>query len=88
MSDLIPVTYQYKSEFESHDIHAVLFQRMRSPFYEGEKWSVRQGSFCLTKKGHWEHEPIPSNRDKKFYDRCRFDSLEAAQSTYESSVAP
>lgn len=40
---------------------------MRSPFYEGDKFSVRRRGLCLTTAGAWEWEPMPSSR----YDEDR-----------------
>lgn len=36
------------------------------------------GGECLNKNGEWEHEPLPSNRDEQFLERCRFDSYTQA----------
>lgn len=80
--DLIATRFQFGSEFQSCSLNAVSFDRTVSPFYKGEKWAVRKGSFCLSKNGAWEHEPIPSSRDDEFYSRCRFDSLQSAISVF------
>ena len=85
-NDLYPVTYQFKSDFDSHQLGAPLFQRMKSPFYKGERWAVRRLSFCLGRDLEWHHEPIPSNRDAEFYDKCRFDDLDQALSAYQHSL--
>lgn len=45
---------------------------------ETSKWSVVQRGFCLSKRGEWEYEPIPSSRDAVFLSSCRFDTPEAA----------
>lgn len=34
----------------------------------------------------WELEPSPSNRDDEFYERCRFDTLAEAVTTYNRSA--
>lgn len=80
---LVSTQYQFKVDFDSHNISPVTFDRMRSPFYEGEKWAVRRNSSCLAKDGEWEYELIPSSRDDEFYARCRFDSLAEALAVVE-----
>ena len=82
---LVSTRYQFKTDFENHNISPVTFNRMRSPFYDGEKWAVRRNSSCLNKEGEWEYEPIPSSRDDEFYARCRFDSLDEAIAAVEST---
>ena len=48
-----------------------------------EHWAItRMGTECLSKKGEWECEPMPSSRDDKFIERCRYDSVEEALETY------
>lgn len=43
------------------------------------KWAIRSGeTSCLDKDGDWIIELPPSRRDERFYERCRFDALEAA----------
>jgi len=83
MERLVSTRYQFKSDFDNHNISPITFDRMRSPFYKGEKWAVRRNSSCLAKDGEWEHEPIPSSRDDDFYARCRFDSLTEALAAVE-----
>lgn len=50
------------------------------------KYAVRQTGCCLSRKGEWEREPIPSSRDDAFMARCRFDSWEAAALAIERHV--
>ncbi len=83
---LIGIRYQFIGDFEHHEISAVTFDRMKSPFYEGEKWAVRRSHSCLSKDGEWEYEPMPSSRDDAFYARCRFDFLEEAMTTFDKQV--
>ena len=45
------------------------------------KYAVRHMGACLTTKGEWEHEPMPSSRDDRFLSRCRFDTWEQAANT-------
>jgi hypothetical protein len=80
---LVSTRYQFKTDFENHNISSVTFDRMRSPFYQGERWAVRQNSSCLSKDGEWEYEHRPSSRDDEFYARCRFDSLDEALAAVE-----
>lgn len=40
------------------------------------RWSISGTAYCLNRKGQWEHEPIPSDRDEAFYSRCRYASLD------------
>jgi hypothetical protein len=83
--DLIAVRYQLTKDFEANEIQPVTFDRMNSPYYEGEKWAVRRGGSCLAKDGYFEYEPMPSSRDNDFYNRCRFDSLGSAVSSFHES---
>lgn len=55
-------------------------------FQTGERWAVRKNSMCLARSAEWEYEPRPSCRDKAFYARCRFDTLEQAFEVYQKSV--
>lgn len=82
---LIAIRYEFISDFEHYEVAAVTFDRMRSPFYEGERWAVRRLSSCLSKDGEWEFEPIPSSRDKEFYARFRFNSLEEALAVFDKT---
>ena len=50
-----------------------------------DKYAVRSSGICLAKSGEWEVEPSPSNRDKEFFERCRFDTFEAAVEAYRRS---
>lgn len=89
MSDsLIATRYQLKTEFRGSGLcfFPVTFDRLKSPFYKGEKWAVRRGGLCLNKDKEWEYEPLPSSRDEEFYSRCRFDSLESAKRFFESAT--
>jgi hypothetical protein len=38
------------------------------------KWAVLRGSRCLTKKGNWLYESMPSHRSGAFIKRTRFDT--------------
>mgnify|MGYP001571258812 CR=1 FL=1 len=82
---LVSTRFQYKKDFESHEMPSVTFDRMNSPYYEGERWAVRRGSSCLNRDVEWEYEPLPSRRDDDFYARCRFESLDVAVAAYESA---
>lgn len=86
--ELIPTSYQFEADFQSQNIRPIKFDRMRSPFYDGEKWAVRRGSECLSIDGKWEYEPMPSNRNDEFYARFRFNSLKQAVETAEANEAP
>lgn len=80
---LVSTRFQFKEDVSKHDILAVTFDRMTSPYYEGERWAVRRGGSVLAIDGEWEYEPSPSNRDDEFYSRCRFNSLEDAVAAYD-----
>lgn len=43
-----------------------------------ERWAVRCGEQCMSINGEWDHEPMPSNRDDRFYATFRFATPEAA----------
>lgn len=86
--DWIATSWNLRSEFhDTQDSPMVSIIRMRSPFYEGERYTVRRLGRCLNKKGRWEWEPIPSSRTDDFYKRCRFPSFEEAVAAYEKSTA-
>lgn len=51
-----------------------------------ERWAVRDGQFCLNKQGKFEYEPLPSNRDDAFFERCRWDSPHEAYTAYAASL--
>lgn len=44
-------------------------QQMDGP----DRWKVIRGSHCLSKRGDWVYEPLPSSRTDAFLKRCRFD---------------
>lgn len=46
-------------------------------------YAVRQGRACLSVSGSWVYEPMPSNRDTKFYEQCRFVTIEDAVKAIE-----
>ena len=74
---------EYVRDADLSNLNAIPYAticRMQSPFYKGVKWAVRRGGSCLSKKGEWVYEPLPSSRTESFYKRCRFDTFEAAES--------
>ena len=79
-SDLLATTYKIKADYNAYRTGTMTIHRMNSPFYDGDKWSVRLRGDCLNKESEWEWEPNPSSRGDDFYERCRFDSLEDALS--------
>jgi hypothetical protein len=36
-------------------------------------WAVTHHGHTLNRRGEWEPEPSPSDRDDVYLDRCRFD---------------
>ena len=83
--DLIVTEFQVKREFDDMStVLGVTFHRMNSPFYDGERWSVRFGGNCLNTDSEWEYEPRPSIRDDAFYQRCRFGSIADALMAYNN----
>ena len=79
-SEWIPVAWERQCDLDNFKSLSVSIELLVSPFYEGERFAVRHAGRCLTIKGEWEYEPMPSSRDEAFYERCRFLSFEAAQS--------
>lgn len=72
---LIPMTYAIK---ELQDI----FLENRDPEQrhpDRSSWAIVSGSECMAKDGEWEYEPMPSNRDEDFFERCRYTYEEAVQ---------
>ena len=56
---------------------AIRIQRARQA--DGpDRWKVARGSYCLSKRGDWVYEPLPSSRTDAFLKRCRFDSADEA----------
>lgn len=51
---------------------------IRSTFYPGARYAVRQRGAVLNIDGQWEDEPLPSSRDAAFYERCRFKTFDGA----------
>jgi len=84
----VATRWEKRSDLDTHTLGGVTIERHSSPFYEGERFSVRlDGSRrVLNIRGEWEFEPIPSNRDDEFYERCRFLSCEDAKNTLRKSV--
>jgi len=41
-------------------------------------WAIRESGYCLNKDGKWVIEIINSNKDKDFFERCRWSSAEEA----------
>lgn len=77
--DWLTTTWTFNDDFEKKRMTHRTIHRMNSPFYEGERFCVRNGSsLCLNKEGNWEFEPMPSSRDDDFYKRCRFDTWKDA----------
>ena len=81
MSEWVSTHWHRKSDIDAETLHgAPEIVRMRSPFYDGERFAVRKDGLCLAVGGVWEWEPLPSSRDDEFYERCRFTSFAAATS--------
>ena len=46
--------------------------------YTGKgKWAIRFAHQCLSKKGNWIYEPMPSSRTESFFKKTRFGFKEA-----------
>ena len=51
--------------------------------FPGEKsWTVVKNGFCLSTDLEFEYEPMPSSREKDFFERCRY-TLEEGQRLFE-----
>lgn len=74
------------AEQKGDDSRLVTIRRMRSPYYEGTRYAVRIRGCVLSVDGDWVYEPMPSERDDAFYERCRFKSFEAAQKAAEMAI--
>lgn len=75
MIDLEPIVYQL--EFDEYNGICVTLDLTRG-MNGAVRWAIREGRACLNKKGEWEHEPMPSSRTDAFFNRCRWNSAEAA----------
>jgi hypothetical protein len=89
MSEWVAVAWERKEDIADHLSGSCLqISCSMSPFYLGMRYAVRfsLNSIVLNRNGEWEREPIPSNRDVEFYDRCRFKSFEAAVKAAEVAL--
>jgi len=56
---------------------------------DGKNWAVRcRGGLCLSKRGKWEYEPMPSSRTGAFKKRCRFDTAREAMTAADKVKKP
>jgi hypothetical protein len=61
------------------DHHLFCVEVHRAPQMSGvEWWAVRRMGRCLSRRGVWEHEPLPSSRTDAWLKRFRFPNLEEA----------
>ena len=51
-----------------------------------ESWVIKDGTYCLNKRGEWVYEPMPSNRTKSFISRTRWKSAADALAFWEQLV--
>lgn len=51
--------------------------RFKMDYVGRGKWAIRHFDSCLTKKGTWIYEPLPSARTESFFKKTRFDFDEA-----------
>ena len=49
-------------------------------------WKVMHKNNVLAKDGLWELEPMPSNRDDEFLERCRFKTAQEALDCLQMEV--
>lgn len=49
-------------------------------------WCVAWRGRVLNRAGQWEYEPIPSEREDDFLERCRFASADEALAAYRATV--
>ena len=76
-TDIEAVQWGFKSE--AHDPGGISIVLMRSPFYDGGRYSVRKPGCVLNVNGdEWIYEPKPSSRDEAFYENYRFKNFDAA----------
>lgn len=82
LSDLKVNEYQLWTSPQHMGMRDITLVRRRNA--EGpDRWAIHDGVNCLTKKGKWEYERIPSNRSAYFFRRCRFDTPEEALAVWE-----
>lgn len=79
----VPTRWQHRDDEGSIEriMRAPFIQRCRGIRYDGVRYSVNRGGYCLNVDGEWEWEPQPSSRDDAFFARCWFTSFEAATAT-------
>lgn len=54
-------------------------ERLYIEWRSEDKWCITNGSSVYNRLGEWEWEPSPSNRDDKFFKRCRYTLEEAVK---------
>lgn len=81
LEDLKAVTYVLPSGRD--DANPVTLERVGQ--LDGpDRWAIRWSRYCLTRKGKWEYESMPSSRTKTFFARCRFATAEAALAAWDT----
>lgn len=48
-------------------------------------WAVRLRGYVMNRRGEFEYEPIPSDRNEAFTKRCRFETMDEAISVYRAA---
>lgn len=80
MNTLRPSAYalSFNDGYPSVLIEAVYFVDERPA-----SWAIRKGKFVMSKlDGQFRYEPLPSERDDKFYQEFRFKSAVDAEVAY------
>lgn len=87
MSKVIPVAWQHEREPVTPETltpdRLIPLRLERREGLDGVSYSITHGGFNLNKQGEWEYEPIPSERAKAFYKRCRWAKFEDALAIFE-----
>jgi hypothetical protein len=71
---LIPTSYQLEFDLE----YSINVSLDMARGFDGTLWAIREHGLVFNKEGKWEDEPMPSSRNKEFFTRCRFSSVDEA----------
>ncbi len=85
-SDLLITEYELHVFYESDYEHDVVTLRRTSK--NPEQWGIYHNPFVLDKKsGRFCYDPLPSTREKKYFENYRFTSAEEAVQFWEKLYA-
>lgn len=66
---------------EGKNRQRIFVRNMRNPDpHQPDRWAILgcDNGVCLNKKGQWQYQTMPSNRDDEFYEMCRYKNAHEA----------